>query len=135
MASASLACMIPALLNMMSTPPQESRWSTRDLTSVSLETSQTWECLVRYKNRHRQEFTCVSTLWAEGTSWRSFALAFSRAGAEISAMRTLAPSLAKRMHVSRPMPLVPVSSVPGNMAKNNIKMRIQQKLPHNEVVI
>jgi hypothetical protein len=47
----------------------------------------------------------VSTLWAEGTSCLSFAEAFSRAGPEMSAMRTLAPSLAKRMHVSRPMPL------------------------------
>jgi len=32
--------------------------------------------------------------------------AFSRAGAEISAIRTLAPSLAKRIHVSSPIPLV-----------------------------
>lgn len=32
-------------------------------------------------------------------------MAFSRAGAEMSAMSTLAPSLAKRIEVSRPMPL------------------------------
>lgn len=32
-------------------------------------------------------------------------MAFSRAGPEMSAMSTLAPSFAKRMEVSRPMPL------------------------------
>lgn len=47
----------------------------------------------------------MSTLWAEGTSCFSFAAAFSRAGPEMSAIRTLAPSLAKRMQVSRPIPL------------------------------
>jgi hypothetical protein len=45
-------------------------------------------------------------LWAEGTNCFSLAEAASRAEAEISAMRTLAPSLAKRMHVSRPIPLM-----------------------------
>ena len=49
--------------------------------------------------------TMTSTRFAAGTSWRTLARAFSRAGAEISAMRTLAPSLANRMLVSRPMPL------------------------------
>jgi hypothetical protein len=54
-------------------------------------------------------FTLMSTLWADGTSWRSFELAFSSAGPEMSAMRTLAPSLAKRIHVSRPIPLFELS--------------------------
>lgn len=49
--------------------------------------------------------TSVSTLWNDGTSCLSFAAARSRAGAEISAKRTLAPSFAKRIEVSRPIPL------------------------------
>lgn len=60
---------------------------------------------MRDERRVGEELTFVSTRRASGTSWRTFALAFSRAGAEMSAMRTLAPSLAKRMEVSRPMPL------------------------------
>lgn len=52
-----------------------------------------------------RKLTLISTLWADGTSCLSFAEALSRAMAEISAMTTLAPSLAKRMHVSSPMPL------------------------------
>ena len=89
MASASLACMIPALLNMMSTPPHESRRSTMAATSDSLETS----------HLH---------IWMRGWSGRissTLASAMARAGSEMSAMRISAPSRAKRMVVSRPMPL------------------------------
>lgn len=53
--------------------------------------------------------TLVSTLWAEGTSCWSFSRARKRAGAEMSARRTLAPSRAKRIEVSRPIPLRDVS--------------------------
>jgi hypothetical protein len=42
---------------------------------------------------------------ALGTSIMTFCLAFSKAGADMSAIRMLAPSRANRMHVSRPMPL------------------------------
>jgi len=82
-------CIIPALLNMMSTPPQSSRCSTMALTSDSLETSHV-------------------TVSIRGGLWRIvwiFERAFSRAGSDISAMRTAAPSRAKRMVVSRPIPL------------------------------
>lgn len=41
----------------------------------------------------------------DGTTSLSFAIALSKAGAEISAIKTLAPSLAKRMQVSSPIPL------------------------------
>jgi hypothetical protein len=53
--------------------------------------------------------TMVSTRFAPGTNWVILALAFSRAGSEISVIRMLAPSLANRMHVSRPIPLEHVS--------------------------
>jgi hypothetical protein len=88
-ASASSACIMPALLKRTSTPPQESRCSTMALTSASLETS----------------VILVSILLASGTISFNFATAFSSAGPEMSDMRMLAPSRAKRMHVSKPMPL------------------------------
>lgn len=47
----------------------------------------------------------VSTRTALGISSFTFARAFSSAGAETSDMRTEAPSFAKRIEVSRPMPL------------------------------
>jgi hypothetical protein len=40
----------------------------------------------------------------------------------MSAIRTLAPSLAKRMHVSRPMPLARVSSATCDTAKRISKI-------------
>ena len=55
--------------------------------------------------------TMVSTLGAEGTSSRTLERAMTRAGAEMSAIRMEAPSLAKRMLASRPMPLGGVSGV------------------------
>ncbi len=55
--------------------------------------------------KERHILTLISTLWAEGTSCFSFAEALSKAGAEMSAIRTLAPSRAKRIEVSRPIPL------------------------------
>lgn len=42
---------------------------------------------------------------ASGTNCRTFATARSSAGAEMSAIMTRAPSLAKRIDVSRPIPL------------------------------
>lgn len=48
----------------------------------------------------------VSTLLTEGQSSFSFATAFSIAGPEMSLIRIDAPSWAKRMHVSSPMPLL-----------------------------
>ena len=47
----------------------------------------------------------VSSRGGSGRISRTLAEAVSRAGAEISAIRTAAPSRAKRMVVSRPMPL------------------------------
>jgi hypothetical protein len=88
-ASASLACMIPALLKITSVPPQLSCDSTIACTSDSLDTS------------HRMD----STRGAEGTTSLTLANAFARAGSDTSAIRTLAPSRAKRILVSRPIPL------------------------------
>lgn len=59
----------------------------------------------RAGRRCRGRNTMTSTRRAAGTSCLTLAAAFSRAGREISDMRTPAPSLANRMHVSRPMPL------------------------------
>lgn len=82
--------MIPALLKMMSRPPQASSFSIAACTSDSLETS----TLV------------VSTLpTAFGASDFAFAIAFSKAGSEMSVINTLAPSRRNRIVVSRPMPL------------------------------
>lgn len=89
MASASWECMIPALLKMTSTPPHESRWATIAATSVSLETS---------------HLTVSIWMWS-GTIDFTLERAVARAGSDISAMRTWAPSRAKRTVVSRPMPL------------------------------
>ncbi len=88
-ASASSACMMPALLKMISTPPQESRWETMAATSDSLETSH----------------LIVSRRGGLGRISWTLAWAFARADSEMSAIRTAAPSRAKRMVVSRPMPL------------------------------
>ena len=85
----SAYCIMPALLNMMSTPPQSSRCLTMASTSDSLETSH----------------LIVSTRGESESMERTFERAFSRAGSEMSAMRTAAPSRAKRMVVSRPIPL------------------------------
>jgi hypothetical protein len=63
--------------------------------------------------------TWISTLCADGTSCFSFAEAFSRAGSEMSAIRTLAPSLAKRIHVSSPIPLQK-STVSFSLFWNNV---------------
>lgn len=92
-ASLSSACMMPALLNMTSTPPQESRWETAAATSASRETSQ-----VRVSTR------CVVE-WREGKMEWTLVRAEEREGAEMSVIRTDAPSRRKRMVVSRPMPL------------------------------
>ena len=91
-ASSSCACMMPALLNMISTPPQVSTAATIASTSASLLTSH----------------FLVSSLVLEGRLGRillTLVRAVARAGSEISARRTEAPSRAKRMVVSRPMPL------------------------------
>ena len=80
---------MPALLNMMSTPPQESRCLTAASTSDSLDTSH----------------LMVSSRGGSGRMEWTFDSATARAGSEMSAIRTAAPSRAKRMVVSRPMPL------------------------------
>ena len=82
-------CIIPALLNMISTPPHESRCFTMASTSVSLETSH----------------LMVSSRGGLGRIEWTFENAFSRAGSDMSAMRTAAPSRAKRIVVSSPIPL------------------------------
>ena len=60
------------------------------------------------------ELTLNSTLRADGTSCLSLAEALSSAGRDMSAMRTLAPSLAKRIHVSKPIPLWRIISMRNN---------------------
>ncbi|KAH9845887.1 glutamine synthetase [Teratosphaeria destructans] len=87
---ASSACMIPALLNMTSNPPQASSLATAASTSASLETST----------------LTVSTLpGACGASSLALVMAFASAGSEISHIKTEAPSRRNSTVVSRPMPL------------------------------
>jgi len=70
--------------------------------------------------------TLISTLWADGTSCFSLARAFSRAAPEISAIKTFAPSLAKRIQVSRPIPLQVVRKA----VQTDLRGRIQGWLQH-----
>ena len=88
-ASASSPCIMPALLKIMSTPPQESTWDTIAATSSSLDTS------------HLIVFNCGCL----GMIFSIFSVAFSKAGSEISAISTEAPSRRNRIVVSRPIPL------------------------------
>ena len=83
-------CIIPALLNMISTPPQESSSMTMASTSASLETS--------HLNISTRDFKLGRMVW-------TLMRAKLRAGAEMSAMRTEASSRANRIVVSRPIPL------------------------------
>ena len=81
---------MPALLNRMSSPPQESTCEIMAATEDSLETS----------------VTMVSRRpgW-EGRRVESLETAVVRAGCEMSAIRTEAPSRRKRWVVSKPIPL------------------------------
>lgn len=94
MASASAACIIPALLNITSTPPQGSMWAIMPLTCSSFDTSH-WKV----------------SIWLgwSGRIERTLSMAAVRAEADTSAIKTDAPSRAKRTVVSNPMPLSDVS--------------------------
>ena len=101
---------MPALLNMMSTPPQESRCLTAASTSDSLDTSH----------------LMVSSRGGSGRIEWTFDSAVARAGSDMSTIRTAAPSRAKRMVVSRPMPL----GIEWRRQRQEIRIRIYSTLQY-----